>query len=88
MNIIYYEVVRELPFAKIGDQCNVLTDDEVGVNGVRFPIKYTNSDFFRPITLEEHQSNIKKNFIKFIMEKQGVNEDEAEKLSKDFWKLK
>ena len=31
MNIIYYEVVRELPFAKIGDQCNVLTDDEVGV---------------------------------------------------------
>jgi len=53
--IIYYEVIRELPFAKIGDQGTILTDDEIGVNGIRIPIKYVaDSEFFKPITLSEH----------------------------------
>ena len=86
--IIYYDVIRELPFAKIGDQGTILADDEVGVNGVRIPIKYVvDSDFFKPITLLEHEAMIHKNWIKYIMYIQNVDEDEAEIISKDFWKI-
>ena len=84
----YYEVIRELPFAKIGDQGTILTNDEVGVNGVRIPIKYVaNSDFFKPITLLEHQEMIHKNWITYIMDRKNVDESEAESISKDFWKI-
>ena len=85
--VIYYEVVRELPFAKIGDQCVFLTDGDVGINGIIMPIKYVNCDFFKPVTLVEHQEMIHKNFILYIMKEKNIDESDAEMISKDFWKL-
>jgi len=87
--VIYYEVIKELPFAKIGDQGNILTDDEIGVNGIRIPIKYVvDCDFFNPITLKEHEKIIDKNFIKYIMKEKNISEAEAIELKKYFWKIK
>lgn len=60
--IIYYKLIKELPFCKIGDQ-TIIVNDELIINEIHMPIKYANSDFFKPITLAEHQLNIKNRII-------------------------
>jgi hypothetical protein len=83
--IIYYELIKELPFCKIGDQANIIGEDELRINGIIMPIRYADSDFFKPITLSEHQKIVKKSLITFIMEKMNITEEEAELKSKTFW---
>jgi hypothetical protein len=86
--IIYYELIKELPFCKIGDQAVILgNNEELSINKIKMPIEYANSNFFRPITLSEHQIIIKKSFITFLMEKLNITKEEAELKSKTFWNL-
>lgn len=85
--IIYYILKKELPFCEIGDQ-TIIVGDELIINKIHMPIEYANSDFFTPVTLAEHQINIKKGLITFLMEKLSITEEEAEIKSKTFWNKK
>lgn len=82
--IIYYELIKELPFCKIGDQ-SIIVGDELIINKIHMPIEYATSDFFKPVTLSEHQISIKKSLITFLMTKLDITEEEAEIKSKTFW---
>jgi hypothetical protein len=84
-NIVYFELAKEMPLSPIGSQ--VMFSRDVGgmeylmVNGIEMPIDTAmkHSDWFTPISKEEHIKKCHENSIAFLMA-EGKSKEDAEEM--------